>query len=170
MSYLPTVESALKWTGEQCATGFDTSFRPPFETSGKNGYKLDEEYAKGRLHLFLVSSLHADPGIRSCFLPFGRASRHAQFLGHQRASRLRRKWLHPTRTGRDVSHTSEHSMMYRSKATHRLDYVIAAINKTRRHGIKSMLCKPECAEEFNYHTDRFVQERGVWSDKCSCKF
>ena len=153
----------------QCATGFDTSFRPPFETSGKNGYKLDEEYAKGRLPLFLRSRLQADVRIRSCFLPFRRATWYAEFLGHQRASRLRCKWLDPARTGRDVSHTSGRGMMYRSKAIHRLDYVIAAINKTRRHGIKSMLCKPECAEEFNYHTDRFVQERGVWSDKCSCK-
>lgn len=31
-----------------------------------------------------------------------------------------------------------------------------------------MMCKPECVEDFNYHTDRFVQDRGVWSDKCSC--
>lgn len=54
------------------------------------------------------------------------------------------------------------------KPARSIDYAISAINKQRRHGIKSMMCRPECVEEFNFHTDRFIEDRGVWGDSCSC--
>lgn len=48
-----------------------------------------------------------------------------------------------------------------------IDYCIAAINKMQRQGIKSMMPRAECVEEFNFHTDEFIKDRGVWVDKCS---
>ena len=133
-----------------CATGFDTTFRPPFPVVGRNRINLAQKWEEKEPECYFGTTIPDFPNYFCWFIPsplcitFG-AYIEAGFIGPN-------------------SPISNGSLVQAIQATG--IYIYNCIEKLQTQGIKSMEVRERATHDYNEHAQEFLKAT-VWAGPCS---